>query len=409
MTKLSVLICALAMSVALIPAAYSAPITCTLATPPPPLVPSRGESELVEDVLMTCASSAPSQSISIDVELFLNVNVTSRITNTTTLADEALLLIDDPKPGVSNTSNGFTYIGQVLGTPGVLAGAPGSGNVYQGAQAMSGGVPIQNAVVFVGVPYVTGGTRTFRLTNIRADVAAIGVNPVNADVAITSNIAISITNPEITVAYGASAMKFTYGPIAGAPGLDLSFAELFPSAFKKRIENTLGGPLTVKHQDEPGTVYCTESGFTPGFVTLTSHAIGFADTGLRLLAVFQGIPAGVTTLTVPNQVTSSSGALVAHRVLPPLGTHFAAGTVTTSTGSSTVTVTATHTAELLYDVTAASPYLGVNGCGALDTFNIGVFPSPPMSITSTVVTGFLAPIENAPEASATAPEPRFLP
>lgn len=409
MPRISAFAFMLVMVISAVPAIYSAPITCTLSSPPPPAVPANGESELVEDVLMTCVSTAPSQSALINLELFLNVNVTSRITNTTTMADEALLLIDDPKPGVANTSNGFPYFGQVLGTPGVLAGAPGSGNVYQGMQAVSGGTVLENAVLFTGVPYVTGGTRTFRITNIRGNVSLVGVNPVNVDIAINSALAIDIANPEITVANGASPLHFSSGPLIGAVGLDLTFAELFPSAFKKRVENTIGGPLTLKHQDVPGTVYCTESGFTPGYETLTAGAPGLADTGTRLLAVFKGIPAGVSALTVPNQVTSSSGALVAHRVLPPLGPHFGAGTVTTATGSSTVAVTATHTADLLYDVTAAAPYLGENGCSALDTFSIGVIPSLPVSMTSTVVTGFLAPLDPTGVASATAVEPRFQP
>jgi hypothetical protein len=409
MAKLLLLAFAFAVLLTVVPVAHSAPVTCTLATPMPPAVPANGESELVEDVVMTCVSAAPSESVVIDIVLTLNVNLTSRITDTTTLADEALLLIDDPKPGVANTSNGFAYFGQVLGTPGVLAGQPGSGNVYQGIQGMSGGVVLENEVVFFGVPYVTGGTRTFRLTNTRANVAAVGINPVNAIVGITSDFAIDITNPEVTVAHGAKALSFTSGPIAGAIGLDLSFVELFPAAFKKRIENRTSGPMTHNHQDKPGTSHCTESGFTPGFESLTAHAIGFADTGVRLLAQFKDIPAGVSTLTVPNQVISSSGDLVAHRVLPPLGTHFAAGTVTTATGNSTVSVSATHTAELLYDVTAASPYLGVNGCATLDTFHIGVIPSLPVSMSSTVVTGELAPLDSVGEASATEPEPRFVP
>src|SRR5271155_1912903 len=159
MAKLSGSSFALAILAATLPAAYSQVATCALATPPPPQVAARGESELVEDIVMTCQSGGPSQSISIDVTLALSVNITSRITNTATLASEALLLIDDPKPGVANTSNGFPYFGQVLGTPGILAGVTGSGNVYQAAQLVSGGTPVDNVVVWQGVPYVTGGTR----------------------------------------------------------------------------------------------------------------------------------------------------------------------------------------------------------------------------------------------------------
>jgi hypothetical protein len=407
MARLSELSFALAILSATLPVAYSQLATCTLATPTPPSVAAAGESELVEDVFLTCASTAPSQSIIINVQVDLNTNLTSRITNTATMAMEPLLLIDDPEPGVANTSNGFPYFGQVLGTPGILAGAAGSGNVYQGMQDVSGGVVLDNAVLFEGVPYVTGGTRTFRITNLRANASMLGINPVNAFVTITTDVAIEITNPEITVANSTKAVDFTYAPLVGAPGLVLSFAEVFPTAFKKRVENTTVGPLTLKHQDVPGTAYCTESGFTPGFESLTSGAPGLADTGTRLLALLKDIPAGITTLTVPNQVTSSGGALVAHRVFPPFGSDYSEGTVTTATGDSTATVSATHIAELLYDVTGAAPYLGENGCGTLDTFIIGVLSSLPMS--STTATGSWAPLDTVGTASATAPEPRFKP
>jgi hypothetical protein len=216
-------------------------------------------------------------------------------------------------------------------------------------------------------------------------------------------------NPEVTVASGANALNFTSGPLIGAVGLDLSFAEPFPNAFKKRIENTTGGPLTLHYQDVPGAPYCTESGFTPEFVSLTPSAIGLADTGTRLFARIQGIPPGAFVLIVPTEVTSSSGELVAHRVLPPFASNFAGGTVVTGAGDGLVVVGAAHTAELLYEVTAATPYLGKNGCGALDTFKIGVVPFLPVPMSSAVVTGELAPLDPTPGASATAPEPRFQP
>jgi len=411
MTKLSF---ALAVFAAAIPAAYSqtpTPPTCTLATPTPPSVAANGGAELVEDVYITCVSTEPSQSVLMNVALALNTNLTSRITNTATMETETLLLIDDPLPGVANISNGFPYFGQVLGTLGVPAGSPGSGNVYQATQAPAGGGGVlANLVEWAGVPYVTGGTRTFRITNIRGDVSLIGINPVSAVVQIAvggGSPTVTIINPQITVANGATALNFTSGPLIGAIGLDLNFAELFPTAFKKRIENTVG-PLTLNYQDVPGVPYCTESGFTPEFVSLTPGAIGLADTGVRLLATIEDIPPGAFVLIVPDRVVSSSGELVAHRVLPPFATNFTGGTVTTSAGDSLVFVSG-HAAELLYEVTAAAPFLGINGCAALDTFHIGVFPFFPVPMTSAVVTGEFAPVDPTRFASATAPEPRFQP
>jgi hypothetical protein len=403
MAKLSVWSLAFAISAATLPVAYSQLATCTVATPPPPSVAVAGESELVEDVVLSCVSTAPSESIEINIQVDLNTNLTSRIENTATMASEVLLLIDDPLPGVANVSNGVNYFGQVLGTPGILAGSPGSGNVYQGTQNFA------NGVAFVGIPYVTGGTRTFRITNLRANVSILGIAPIEAYVAISTDVSIDIVNPEITVANGAKALNFTYGPIIGALGLNLSYAEVFPTAFKKRVENTTAGPLTLNYQDVPGKAYCTESGFTPSYESLTAGAAGLADTGTRLLAVLQSIPAGITSLVVPNEVTSTGGSLVARRVFPPFGSDYSQGTVTTATGTSTAAVSATQTAVLLYDVTAAAPYLGENGCGTLDTFNIGVMPSVPMSMGATTAIGYWAPLDTIGTASATAPEPRFKP
>jgi hypothetical protein len=97
------------------------------------------------------------------------------------------------------------------------------------------------------------------------------------------------------------ALHFTPATPVGAVGVvDLKFTELFPTVFKKRIENTLGGPLTAIRQDIPGHFYCTESGFTPQFSPTIPNAIGSATTGTRLLADFAGLPASVFFLIVPN-------------------------------------------------------------------------------------------------------------
>src|SRR5260370_15457909 len=136
-----------------------------------PLINVNGDAELVSDAVMTCTSTAPSVSTLVNITLTLNTDLTSRLMNPVTMDSEALLLIDEPQPGVPNSSNGFPYFGQVLGASGVMAGLAGSGNVYQGKQALL------NQVTWFGVPYVSGapGTmRVFRMTNIRANPAAIG-------------------------------------------------------------------------------------------------------------------------------------------------------------------------------------------------------------------------------------------
>ena len=377
------------------------PVTCNINTLPPE-VRANGEAELVSDLVIVCTSMGPSQSVLINIQVFLNVNLTSRIMNPMTHETEALLLIDEPHPGVPNLTNGCPYLGQVLGASGVLACASGSGNVYQARVAAN------NSVVWLGVPYVTGGTRTFRMSNIRANatqIGAVGPGSIQAVVTMAGPVSFTISPPVSTVAFIANGLKFLSS--LGPPNtITLHFGEIFPTAFKKRIENTFAGPLTASHQDVPGTPYCTESGFTPEFSALTPGAIGSASTGTRLLAHIANIPPAVSALTVPNQVPAPAGTLVADRVVDYLP-NYSGGAVLTSTGFGSVAVTPLHTADLLYEVAAAAPFVGRNGCFTLDSFDIHVIA--PVPWIAPIVNGRLAPVDPTPVASPTAPVPRFVP
>jgi hypothetical protein len=401
---------AIALMLALVPA-YSQPFSCNVSSDPT-MVRLNGESEVVGDVVLKCTGGTGLSLGVVNITLFLNVNLTSKLNAAG--QSEALLLIDEPQPGVPNASNGCSpaYAGQVLGTPGIVACAAGSGNVYQA----DGGGTLDNIVTWQGVPIVSpgpGAVRILRLTNIRANAANIGLPgaTIQAVVEETADVAFVINQPVsgTTVATMNDGLKFTTGTPAGAVGVtDLIFAEEFPAAFHKRIENTLGGPLTATRQDIPGHVYCTESGFTPEFSATTPGAIGSADTGTRLIAQFSNLPPAVFLLIVPNEVTSSSGLLVAHRVFPPFAPDFTGGTIPLIPAVSIVPVSG-HAAEVLYEVTANAPYQGVNGCAAKDTFVMGVFSLFPVSLKSAAITGRLAPIDSVMLPSATAPRPRFTP
>ncbi len=393
----------LVLAVATISVFANSQVNCTFGPPGTTKVRSEGKAELVDDVVLTCTSGAP-QSLLVDVTLFLSVNASSRITGPGQLTD-TLLLIDEPQPGVANTSNNFPYFGQVPGTSGIYAGNPGSGNVYQGT-LLNG-----NEVQWAQIPFETNGTRTLRITNIRGNANAVGNGfPINAFVAINGPAVFNILPSNATqVAFVRDGLNFTtVPPTAASGGLKLSFREVFANAFKKRIENT-SGPLTARYQDIPGQNHCTESGFTPEYSSLTPNAIGSATTGTRLLANFENVPPSVIFLIVPNEVNSTTGQLVAHRVLPPLAADFTGGTVLTIPGFSLVLVSAAHTADVLYEVTAAAPYNGVNGCGKLDSFSVDVFPFFPNSLQTAKISGHFAPDDPNPQASATAPTPRFVP
>ena len=397
---------AFAMTLGLAPA--FAQISCDV-TSSPTLVRLNGPSELTGDVVLTCTGGDPTAAALVNITLFLNVNASPRITNTTTNETETLLLVDEPQAGLPNISNGCPYVGQVRGTLG--GAACGNGNVFQGTTDNIE----TNVIRWLGVPFVPAGsgTRVLRFTNIRGNASMLGAPPLNhlqAVVEVAGSLSFSMTDQPLDIAFALPGLKFTTATPAGAVGvIDLNFAEQFQTAFKKRIENTPGGPLTAIRQDIPGHFYCTESGFTPEFSSTTPNDIGSATTGTRLIADFSGLPPSVFFLIVPNQVTSSSGALVAHRVFPPLGSDFAAGFLPIVPGFSIVAVSAAHKAEVLYEVTANSPFQGVNGCPATESFTMPVISFFPTSLASAVITGRLAPIDPNNRASATSPEPRFLP
>jgi len=126
-------------------------VTCATAPSPAIIARAEGLAEPVGDAVITCTGGTPGPSSPIQLTVQLNTNLTSRIVDAPTSTSEALLLIDEPQPDGVNMSNGYPYNGQVLGTPGVAAGAIGSGNVYLGQQASLA------SVTWSGIPLVAPG------------------------------------------------------------------------------------------------------------------------------------------------------------------------------------------------------------------------------------------------------------
>jgi hypothetical protein len=377
------------------------PISCVASAGAPPMLRLEGKAELVSDIVLTCTGGNPATTVFMNVSLFLNTNVTSNLTGPGPDETEALILIDEPKPSPTvNVSNGIPFVGQVKGTPAVVA----SGNVFTGSRTAS-----VNQLRWLGVPLVPpgAGTRTFRFVNIRALPVPSGVavpSPVVAFLSVTSFVPISIASPVQTVGFVQSGLSFTSTP--AGPSLHLQFNEQFASAFKKRIENTPAGPVSPAKQNQPGVAHCTESGLNPDFTTVAPGDTGSANTGTRLAVRITGIPAGVPFVVAPNRVLSGGGQLVAARVAPPYGPTLSGGALILGGGLGGVAVAA-GSATLLYEVVARAPYAGVNGCVALDSFNFTAQPWPAGSLAGTNVVGSFAPVDPTVVISAPAPEPRF--
>jgi hypothetical protein len=320
-----------------------APFVCNAIAAVPPTVRGEGLAELTGDVILNCSGNAPAGGITANVSVFLNTLVTSKLIGATS---EALILIDEPAPGT-----------QMLGV-----------NLFQGV--VSGA----NVITFTGIPFADapGGlvTRVLRITNIRVNANAIGApGQALALISISGSTSIPLNNPVQTVAFIQTSTAFPE-PRCIFPGIvEVGFAEVFATAFKVR-----GGT----GQSTPGTIYNTESGFTPDPII---PGVGTADSGTQLGFVLSGIQPGVQ-LSVPPSVTEGSLTITA---VNPLG----GGAVPVVNGMATI----------VYEVTAASP---------LTTEEIVIPVSVSDAQGTLTVRANLYPISTVGMASDTAPIPRFV-
>jgi hypothetical protein len=382
---------------------YSQALECTTNVEPTPTVRTEGAAEATGDVWVVCTGGTPSASTPIDITLTLNANLTSRTFGTNPVKSEALLLIDEPQPDAVNTSNGFSYNGQVPGTPYAAAGSPHSGNVYQAEQSSA------TSVTWSGVPFVApgpSGTRSLRMTNIRANATMLpvsfGLSPVVASLSAT----IPIANAG-TILVGLGSASFVFAASVPEPGTaNLTFTENFAYAFRIRIDPTTG-PFTMARQDVPGVVYFSESQFTPCFTfgncaSPPAGPIGLASTGTMLLARISNLGTNAASVSVPNQVISEKAFTAAYLIVGGMAAGAAGSTSLPVSGGSV---------DVLYEVTENG---GFNGCPCLDGFTIpgALLDSSGASLAypaNAVFKGNLAPIDSTATASPTAPRPRFVP
>jgi len=214
--------------------------------------PARAEglTELVGDFVLNCVGGTPTafgaQIPQVNVQIFLNTSITSRLLGGSSTLTEGLLLIDEPLPGAQwacNPGNGSTvcpgygigtgntsiagsyYGGGTIGatntsssypsnfaplgvcTPGIngVGLCPGNNrNIFQGILTAS------NSITFLAVPIDPPGTnnRTIRITNIRGNANALGVAGANATptpivetISPTPAQFLPVSNPSQTVAF----------------------------------------------------------------------------------------------------------------------------------------------------------------------------------------------------------------
>jgi len=150
-------------------AANTAPFTC-ISSATPAQMRAEGLTEKGGDFVLTCSGGTAidpggptsgggnpaNQGPMVNIQIFLNTNVTSRILDTTTSATEALLMIDEPSEIQQKVcpvgATGCAVYGNGGGNPLSPYLAAGAYNVWQGQLAGS------NSIVFNGVPILPPGT-----------------------------------------------------------------------------------------------------------------------------------------------------------------------------------------------------------------------------------------------------------
>lgn len=393
----------------------------------PPIVRAEGLTELVGDLVLNCTGGTPTAAGNpvpqANVQIFLNTNVTSRLTNDPW--SEALLMIDEPSAAAQrycsvNGGCAITGVGAATGSDGLVDGVDydqtsGSGgtvpNVYQGRNAGA------NSIVWLGVPIDppgTNATRIIRITNVRANANQLGVSStliptqIVMFVSVTGTTSVPINNPQQTVAFIQPGLSFSVRQavssylqcvsfnsaaatdssksLINGLGTIVRFSEGFASSFKRRnvaaYTDADTSPTPV-NQNVPGAIYNTETGFyndTPSIVSGSSAnglaAAGLADHGTRLMARFANVPAGVVlyaslypVVTCSDCGPSSRPAITAARTATT-ATLTQARLVTTDAngGGSFSRVTGTNTSS--FDFGAASAPISLNNGAGMAVWEV---------------------------------------
>jgi len=442
------------------------PFTCQ-STAPAVQMRAEGLTEKGGDFVLTCTGGTPidpgAPAPTVNIQVFLNTNVTSRILTAATGATDALLLIDEPSVAIqkvctvpASQTNGCVVTGLGAAAPPptpysnpAANGGTGAYNVWQGQWLSTQ----TNSIVFNGVPIAPpgtlGGNRIFRITNIRADANALGVvangTPLGVTETLTSSnpsiLPISSNNASQTIGSVQQGLVVTTGTAgsfqqctsncfvaANTMTLNKGFARSFEV---RSIGANIGTPSVLNPQDTPGTAYNTETFFyNPGLTAALGGAAGTADFGTRLRIVFNSVNSGVTvwvpvdlgydtlsTLTTPNewnlssaQLASTTLSLYAHLTSTEAGSYVAVAANGTgcSAGWASVTVDSTGKGEAIYEVLRANTASSTENL--VVPIWVGYTANPGSNIpalgTSTVGASF-APVSTVTVASATDPIPRF--
>ena len=341
------------MAIVVAMAAVVSAQNCNVSAGAPTIARQEGVAEETGQVLLSCTGGTPTAPLTkipnnINVQIYLNTQVTSRLLNDAGWS-EALLLLDEPASGAQvfcNSSNIYYDAAKQTCVPngvGASATSPYAGTVNTFQGKYNAAVP--NSMTFNGIPFDAPGsmrTLTMRIVNIRANASAITSSSfipgnITMFIAITGTGAPGIgNNAQAVIAFVQKGLAFslrsaddksytatslsqcnsnnTGAPDAAKGCVDfrLRFSELFGTAFRPK--------QSIGAQDATGTIYNTEGMYYNGLWSGGDRGdltkVGLATQGTRLSATFSNIPAGVRVFVTDvafNGTASSMSDIVASR------------------------------------------------------------------------------------------------
>jgi hypothetical protein len=401
---------ALVVMMAAVASAANSTFQCNANAGVPPLIRSEGLAEPVGDLTLNCTGGDDTLTPTfVNVQIFLSTNITSNVLGSVT---EALLMIDDPQPGVQCLQDSPNTPPNQLGTSPTTAC---TANMWRGQQVT--GSP--NSIIWRGVPIIppgSVGTRIIRVTNIRANATGVPSGSfvpgtITEYISITGSTTVPVANQPQMVAFVQDSLDVTIGATTGkqctgpTSTASIKFAERFPSAFRKKIETD--DYLDAIEQNMPGLNYITESIFTNEAGVPGLGAAGKANQGTRFIVKFKNVQTGVS-ISLPGIV--SSGVLNAAYVASA-ASDGSGGTPTTSSSSVAVSLSS-GAGYAVYEVVGTGN--AVNGLVEDQAFTVTITYSWTPNIGSGIpglgasqVSGNYGPISATTTMSSTAPEPRF--
>ena len=435
---------------------------CTANAGVPPIVRAEGIAELVGDLVLNCTGGAPAANAAsvprVNVQIFLNTNITSKLLSSADNFSEALLMVDDPQPAEQKVClANAAVIGcdaptpkTVIPDPTAPAGEykPANGNpynVWQGRQALD------NSIAWYGVPIDAPGTavtRVIRMTNIRANANLLGVSStlvptqIVAFVSASGATSVPINNPQQTVAWIQTGLTFTVRKFNGDSGsvtlnqCNSSNKDLFTDPTKTdkycatgrlRFEEgfaTAWKTMPTGDQNIPGKIYSySEGGFMATSIGNPLPAgAGVPSQGTRLRVAFNSVPAGLRIyVTTGGQRVDSTDTTANSWVLINTAQDGSGGSASTVVPDTFMTKKCDFASQVKM---AEVPIFGGSGVAvweatateplAVQKIEFGYLvayaantPNNLPAIGSATANGMFAPISTVTKASYFAPVPRF--